>query len=96
MVCAGVPDQMVDAVTLLRDRAENDEANVLYSLVNDLSKVQCWAWGFFPPDICCCFVLTTAFVVLISSYLASIVHQLPLNLKATLKSHCIYHDIILD
>ena len=39
MVCTGVPDQMVDAVTLLRDRAESDEANVLYSLVNDLSKV---------------------------------------------------------
>ena len=35
----GVPDQMVDAVTLLRDRAESDEANILYSLVNDLSKV---------------------------------------------------------
>ena len=32
---------MVDAVSLLRDRAENDEANVLYSLVNDLSKVSC-------------------------------------------------------
>ncbi|CAI8027044.1 Maestro heat-like repeat-containing protein family member 1 [Geodia barretti] len=37
----GVPDQMVDAVTLLRDRAESDEANILYSLVNDLSKVFC-------------------------------------------------------
>ena len=37
--CTGVPDQMVDAVTLLRDRAESEEANVLYSLVNDLSKV---------------------------------------------------------
>jgi hypothetical protein len=37
----GVPDQMVDAVTLLRDRAESDEATVLYSLVNDLSKVFC-------------------------------------------------------
>ena len=35
----GVPDQMVDAVTLLRDRAEREEANILYSLVNDLSKV---------------------------------------------------------
>jgi hypothetical protein len=32
---------MVDAVTLLRDRAESDEATVLYSLVNDLSKVFC-------------------------------------------------------
>ena len=39
-LCAGVPDQMVDAVTLLRDRAESDEATVLYSLVNDLSKVK--------------------------------------------------------
>ena len=39
MILSGVPDQMVDAITLLRERAENDEANVLYSLVNDLSKV---------------------------------------------------------
>ena len=30
---------MVEAVSILRERAENDEANVLYSLVNDLSKV---------------------------------------------------------
>ena len=37
---SGVPDQMVDAVSLLRERADNEEANVLYSLVNDLSKVR--------------------------------------------------------
>ena len=43
---AGVPDQMVDAVSLLRDRAESDEANVLYSLVNDLSKV--WRLHIIP------------------------------------------------
>ena len=42
MLCAGVPDQMVDAVTLLRDRAESDDSNALYSLVNDLSKVFFW------------------------------------------------------
>ena len=39
VILLGVPDQMVDAITLLRERAENDESNVLYSLVNDLSKV---------------------------------------------------------
>lgn len=39
VILSGVPDQMVDAITLLRERAENDESNVLYSLVNDLSKV---------------------------------------------------------
>ncbi|KAL5467301.1 hypothetical protein EMCRGX_G031509 [Ephydatia muelleri] len=38
---AGTTDQFVEAVTLLRDRAEKDEPNALYSLVNDLSKVLC-------------------------------------------------------
>ena len=42
-VCVGVADQMVDALSLLRERAENDEANTLYSLVNDLSKVRAWS-----------------------------------------------------
>lgn len=37
----GVSDQMVDAVSLLRERAEKDEPNSLFSLVNDLSKVLC-------------------------------------------------------
>ena len=32
---------MVDAVSLLRERAEKDEPNSLFSLVNDLSKVLC-------------------------------------------------------
>lgn len=29
----------MEAITLLRDRAEKDEPNALYSLVNDMSKV---------------------------------------------------------
>ncbi len=37
----GVTDQLVDALSLLRERAENDEPNSLFSLVNDLSKVLC-------------------------------------------------------
>ena len=37
----GVADQLVEAVTLLRERAEKDEPNTLFSLVNDLSKVLC-------------------------------------------------------
>ena len=32
---------MVDAVSLLKERAANNEANVLYSIINDLSKVSC-------------------------------------------------------
>ena len=36
---SGVTDQLVDALNLLRERAENDEPNTLFSLVNDLSKV---------------------------------------------------------
>lgn len=40
--CAlGVTDQLVEAVSLLRERAEKDEPNSLFSLVNDLSKVLC-------------------------------------------------------
>ena len=37
----GVTDQLVEAVSLLRERAEKDEPNSLFSLVNDLSKVLC-------------------------------------------------------
>ena len=37
----GVADQLVEAVSLLRERAEKDEPNTLFSLVNDLSKVLC-------------------------------------------------------
>ena len=37
----GIADQLVEAVTLLRERAEKDEPNTLFSLVNDLSKVLC-------------------------------------------------------
>ena len=37
----GVADQLVEALSLLRERAEKDEANSLFSLVNDLSKVLC-------------------------------------------------------
>lgn len=32
---------MVDALGLLRERAEQDEPNSLFSLINDLSKVLC-------------------------------------------------------
>ena len=34
-------DQLVEAVSLLRERAEKEEPNSLFSLVNDLSKVLC-------------------------------------------------------
>jgi len=37
----GITDQLVDAVSLLRERAEKEEPNSLFSLVNDLSKVLC-------------------------------------------------------
>ncbi len=40
-VLVGVADQLVEAVSLLRERAEKDEPNTLFSLVNDLSKVLC-------------------------------------------------------
>lgn len=32
-------DQFVDAVSLLKDRAQKDEANALFGVVNDMSKV---------------------------------------------------------
>lgn len=38
---AGIADQLVEAVSLLRERAEKEEPNSLFSLVNDLSKVLC-------------------------------------------------------
>lgn len=37
----GVQDQLIDALSLLRERAEQDEPNSLFSLINDLSKVLC-------------------------------------------------------
>lgn len=37
----GVQDQLVDALSLLHERAEQDEPNSLFSLINDLSKVLC-------------------------------------------------------
>jgi hypothetical protein len=43
-ICASVPgeeDQLVNALTVLKERAESDEANSLFSLCNDLSKVLC-------------------------------------------------------
>ena len=39
LLLAGTPDQLVEALAILRERAEKDEPNNLYSLVNDLSKV---------------------------------------------------------
>ncbi len=33
-------DQMVDALPLLKDRLKKTDANVLFSAVNDLAKVQ--------------------------------------------------------
>ena len=38
---AGVQDQLVDALSLLRERAEQEDPNALFSLTNDLSKVLC-------------------------------------------------------
>lgn len=40
-VYLGIQDQLVDALSLLRERAEQDEPNSLFSLINDLSKVLC-------------------------------------------------------
>lgn len=37
----GVQDQLVDALSLLHERCEQDEPNSLFSLINDLSKVLC-------------------------------------------------------
>lgn len=41
LVCVfvGEVDQLVDALTILRERAENDDPSALFSLCNDLSKV---------------------------------------------------------
>ena len=38
MSLVGEVDQLVDALTILRERAENDDPNALFSLCNDLSK----------------------------------------------------------
>ena len=53
-VCVGTNDQFVEAVSLLRERAEKDEPNSLYSLVNDLSKVafHTWVHGLLPMISC--------------------------------------------
>ena len=40
-IIIGVQDQLVDALSLLHERAEQDDPNSLFSLVNDLSKVLC-------------------------------------------------------
>ena len=44
----------MEAVSLLRERAEKDEPNSLYSLVNDLSKVafHTWVHGLLPMISC--------------------------------------------
>ena len=39
MFCVGEEDQLVNALSLLKERAENDEASSLFSLCTDLSKV---------------------------------------------------------
>ncbi|XP_065915103.1 maestro heat-like repeat-containing protein family member 1 [Dysidea avara] len=40
--CAiGTSDKLVDAIDLLKERAEDDDPNALFALVNDLSKVLC-------------------------------------------------------
>ena len=39
LLLVGEVDQLVDALTILRERAENDDPNALFSLCNDLSKV---------------------------------------------------------
>lgn len=35
----GESDKLIDALSILKDRAENDEAQSLFTLCNDLSKV---------------------------------------------------------
>lgn len=37
----GEDDQLVNALTVLKERAESDEPNSLFALCNDLSKVSC-------------------------------------------------------
>ena len=39
MSLVGEVDQLVDALSILKERAENDDPNALFSLCNDLSKV---------------------------------------------------------
>ncbi len=41
MLTTGIQDALVDALSLLRERAEQDDPNSLFSLTNDLSKVLC-------------------------------------------------------
>lgn len=43
LLVSGEEDQLIDALDLLRSRAENDDPNALFSLCNDLSKV-CMLW----------------------------------------------------
>lgn len=35
----GTSDKLIDAIDLLKERAEDDDPNALFALVNDLSKV---------------------------------------------------------
>jgi len=35
----GQPDQMIDALSTLKERLEKDDPNVLFSVINDLAKV---------------------------------------------------------
>ena len=39
MLLVGEVDQLVDVLTILKERAENDDPNALFSLCNDLSNV---------------------------------------------------------
>jgi len=38
-ITVGTSDKLVDAIDLLKERAEDDDPNALFALVNDLSKV---------------------------------------------------------
>lgn len=40
IIIPGEEDQLVNALSLLKERAENDEASSLFSLCTDLSKVK--------------------------------------------------------
>jgi len=35
----GTSDKLIDAIDLLKERAEDDDPNALFALVNDLAKV---------------------------------------------------------
>lgn len=40
VIFLGEEDQLVSALSILKERAESDEPNSLFSLCNDLSKVR--------------------------------------------------------